>query len=234
MATILDVRNLTLNFRTDEGLISPVRDVSFSLEKGKTLGIVGESGSGKSISTKAVMQLLPGIASIADASEISYVRKDGKQIDIAKIHRDDPRLHKLRGGEIGMIFQEPMASFSPVYTIGNQIMEAILLHRGVSRRQAREIAIEMLDKVGLTNPAQRVDQFPHELSGGMRQRAMIALALSAGPQLLIADEPTTALDVTIQAQVLQLMRDLQTELDMSMIFITHDLGVVAQVADDIA
>lgn len=155
-------------------------------------------------------------------------------MDIAKIRRNDPRLHRLRGGEIGMIFQEPMASFSPVYTIGNQIMEAIMLHRGVSRRHAREIATEMLDKVGLTNPAQRVDQYPHELSGGMRQRAMIALALSAGPQLLIADEPTTALDVTIQAQVLKLMRDLQTELEMSMIFITHDLGVVAQVADDIA
>ncbi len=234
MTKILDVRNLTLNFRTDEGLISPVRNVSFSLEKGKTLGIVGESGSGKSISTKAVMQLLPGIASIGEDSQINYIAKNGKAVDIAKIHRNDRRMHHLRGGEIGMIFQEPMASFSPVYTIGNQIMEAIMLHRKVSRRQARDIAIEMLDKVGLTNPGQRVDQYPHELSGGMRQRAMIALALSAGPQLLIADEPTTALDVTIQAQVLKLMRDLQTELDMSMIFITHDLGVVAQVADDVA
>lgn len=234
MSKVLDVKNLTLSFRTDEGLISPVRNVSFSLDKGKTLGIVGESGSGKSISTKAVMQLLPGNASIAEDSQINYISKSGKAIDIAKVRRNDPRLHRLRGGEIGMIFQEPMASFSPVYTIGNQMMEAILLHRGVARRQAKEIAVEMLDKVGLTNPAQRFDQFPHELSGGMRQRAMIALALSAGPQVLIADEPTTALDVTIQAQVLKLMRDLQAELEMSMIFITHDLGVVAQVADDIA
>lgn len=234
MANILDVKNLTLSFRTDEGLIQPVRDVSFSLEKGKTLGIVGESGSGKSVSTKAVMQLLPGIASIDQGSEINYVMKDGKSVDLAKIRPHDPRMGVIRGGEIGMIFQEPMASFSPIYTIGNQIMEAIRLHRRLNKRQARELAIEMLDKVGITNPSARVDQFPHEMSGGMRQRAMIALALSAGPQLLIADEPTTALDVTIQAQVLQLMRDLQTELGMSMIFITHDLGVVAQVADDIA
>ncbi|MCG7492169.1 ABC transporter ATP-binding protein [Thalassobius sp. Cn5-15] len=234
MGNILDVKNLTLNFRTDEGLIQPVRNVSFSLEKGKTLGIVGESGSGKSVSTKAIMQLLPGTASIAEESQINYVMKDGQSIDLAKVRARDPRMGVVRGGEIGMIFQEPMASFSPIYTIGNQIMEAIRLHRGLNKRQARELAIEMLDKVGLTNPSVRVDQFPHEMSGGMRQRAMIALALSAGPQLLIADEPTTALDVTIQAQVLQLMRDLQSELGMSMIFITHDLGVVAQVADDIA
>ncbi len=234
MSTILDVKNLTLSFRTDEGLVKPVRDVSFSLERGKTLGIVGESGSGKSVSTKAVMQLLPGIASVDPASQINYTAKNGETFDIAKIRPGDPRMGKIRGGEIAMIFQEPMASFSPIYTIGNQIMEAIQLHRGLNKRQARELAIEMLDKVGITNPVARVDQYPHEMSGGMRQRAMIALALSSGPQLLIADEPTTALDVTIQAQVLRLMRDLQAELGMSMIFITHDLGVVAQVADDIA
>ena len=233
MSQILDVQNLTLSFRTDEGLVSTVRNVSFSLEKGKTLGIVGESGSGKSVSTKAVMQLLPGIASIGEASHINYLMKNDDMIDIAKIRPHDPRMRKIRGGEIAMIFQEPMASFSPIYTIGNQIIEAILLHRHVGKREAREIAIEMLGKVGITNPGERIDQFPHEMSGGMRQRAMIALALSSGPQLLIADEPTTALDVTIQAQVLNLMRDLQAELGMSMIFITHDLGVVSQVADDL-
>ncbi|MBO9475825.1 ABC transporter ATP-binding protein [Shimia sp. R10_1] len=234
MSTILDVKNLSLSFRTDEGIVQPVRNVSFSLEKGKTLGIVGESGSGKSVSTKAVMQLLPSIASVDQDAQINYTTKSGEVLDLSKISPADPQMRKIRGGEIGMIFQEPMASFSPIYSIGNQIMEAILLHRQVSKRQAREIAIEMLDKVGITNPQVRVDQFPHEMSGGMRQRAMIALALSSGPQLLIADEPTTALDVTIQAQVLNLMRDLQAELGMSMIFITHDLGVVAQVADDVA
>lgn len=234
MSPILDVKNLTVSFRTDEGLITPVRDVSFSLEKGKTLGIVGESGSGKSVTTKALMQLLPGVAQINTGAEISYVMKSGQTVDLASLRPRDPRMRQIRGGELAMIFQEPMASFSPIYSIGNQIMEAITLHRAMSKRQAREIAIEMLDKVGITEPHKRIDQYPHEMSGGMRQRAMIALALSSGPQLLIADEPTTALDVTIQAQVLQLMRDLQAELGMSMIFITHDLGVVAQVADDIA
>jgi len=231
---ILSVENLSIDFRTDEGLIRPVRDVSFEVEAGRTLGIVGESGSGKSVSTKAVMRLLPSVAQIAPGAQIKYRTKAGTQIDIARLGARDRQLQSLRGGEIGMIFQEPMASFSPVYTIGNQIMEAILLHRNMNRREARAYAIEMLDKVGITEPARRVDQYPHELSGGMRQRAMIALALSAGPAVLIADEPTTALDVTIQAQVLKLMRRLQDEMGMGMIFITHDLGVIAQIADDVA
>ena len=234
MARILTVDNLSIDFRTDEGLVSPVRQVSFSVEKGRTLGIVGESGSGKSVTTKAVMRLLPKNAAISEGSKIDYAAKDGTIIDVAGLKPRDRALKKLRGGEIGMIFQEPMASFSPVYTVGNQIMEAILLHRNVTRRQARHMAIDMLDRVGITKPAQRVDQYPHELSGGMRQRAMIAVALSAGPALLIADEPTTALDVTVQAQVLKLMRGLQDEMEMGMIFITHDLGVIAQVADDVA
>ncbi|GAB4542903.1 MAG: ABC transporter ATP-binding protein [Roseibium sp.] len=231
---MLTVEDLSISFRTDEGLISPVQGVSFAVEAGKTLGLVGESGSGKSITTKALMRLLPGNASLSDATRITYRAKDGRDIEIHEISPKSRALRRLRGGEIGMIFQEPMASFSPVYTIGNQMMEAIRLHRGCGRRQARELAVEMLDKVGISNPAERVDQYPHEMSGGMRQRAMIALALSAGPALLIADEPTTALDVTIQAQVLDLMRDLQRDLGMAMIFITHDLGVIAQIADEVA
>ena len=231
---MLTVENLSISFDTDEGRITPVQGVSFSVQAGKTLGIVGESGSGKSISTKALMRLLPRNSSLSPETRITYVRKDGKELEIHKINPKSRELGKLRGGEIGMIFQEPMASFSPVYTIGNQMMEAIRLHRGVGKNEAREIAVEMLNKVGISNAPQRVDQYSHEMSGGMRQRAMIALALSAGPALLIADEPTTALDVTIQAQVLELMRELQRDLGMAMIFITHDLGVIAQIADEVA
>jgi len=234
MDTILEVRNLTISFRTDEGLITPVKDVGFSLAPGRTLGLVGESGSGKSVSTKALMRLLPGNAVLGGESRIRYRARDGSEIAVEGLHPRSRAIRRLRGGEIGMIFQEPMASFSPVYTIGNQMIEAIRLHKGLGGRAAKALAIEMLARVGLSEPATRVDQYPHELSGGMRQRAMIALALSAGPALLIADEPTTALDVTIQAQVLDLMRDLQRELGMAMIFITHDLGVIAQIADDIA
>ncbi|WP_417711548.1 ABC transporter ATP-binding protein [Roseibium aggregatum] len=231
---MLNVENLSISFRTDEGLITPVQGVSFKVEPGKTLGLVGESGSGKSITTKALMRLLPGNASLSGETRITYSAKDGNEVEIHKIKPNARSLRQLRGGEIGMIFQEPMASFSPVYTIGNQMMETIRLHRGCGKREARELAVEMLEKVGISNPSERIDQYPHEMSGGMRQRAMIALALSAGPALLIADEPTTALDVTIQAQVLDLMRDLQRDLGMGMIFITHDLGVIAQIADEVA
>ncbi|MBE1284046.1 MAG: ATP-binding cassette domain-containing protein [Rhodobacteraceae bacterium] len=231
---MLKVENLTISFQTDEGLITPVQGVSFEVAPGRTLGIVGESGSGKSVSTKALMRLLPGNARMSAKTRITYANKAGEPVRIDRLKPKSRSLRQLRGGEIGMIFQEPMASFSPVYTIGNQMMEAIRLHRKASKKEAREIAIAMLDRVGISNSAARVDQYPHELSGGMRQRAMIALALSAGPALLIADEPTTALDVTIQAQVLELMAELQRDLGMGMIFITHDLGVIAQVADEIA
>ncbi|MBO6826241.1 MAG: ABC transporter ATP-binding protein [Sneathiella sp.] len=234
MDDMLKVENLSIAFRTDEGLIAPVQGVSFSVQKGKTLGLVGESGSGKSISTKALMRLLPGTAILGEDTKMTYRAKNGEIIDIEKLAPNSRKTRHLRGGEIGMIFQEPMASFSPVYTVGNQMMEAIRLHRDMNKKEAREFAIEMLDKVGISNPAQRIDQYAHEMSGGMRQRAMIALTLSAGPQLLIADEPTTALDVTIQAQVLELMSDLQRDLGMGMIFITHDLGVIAQIADEVA
>ncbi|GGB46951.1 ABC transporter ATP-binding protein [Roseibium aquae] len=231
---MLSVKNLSISFDTDEGRITPVRDVSFFVPQGKTLGIVGESGSGKSVSTKALMRLLPGNAKLSPESEILYRTKTGHELAIHSLKPSSRELGRLRGGEIGMIFQEPMASFSPVYSVGNQMMEAIRLHRGVGKGEARAIALDMLNRVGISNAAHRIDQYSHEMSGGMRQRAMIALALSAGPALLIADEPTTALDVTIQAQVLELMRELQQDLGMSMIFITHDLGVIAQIADEVA
>ncbi|MGF1474634.1 MAG: ABC transporter ATP-binding protein [Geminicoccaceae bacterium] len=234
MTKLLSVEDLSISFRTDEGVIAPVQGVSFEVEAGKTLGLVGESGSGKSVSTKALMRLLPKSAVIGPQSKMHYTAKDGTLVEIEKLRNSGGTIRRLRGGEIGMIFQEPMASFSPVYTIGNQMTEAIRLHKRVGKREARDQAISMLDKVGISNPAGRIDQYAFEMSGGMRQRAMIALALAAGPRLLIADEPTTALDVTIQAQVLDLMRDLQKDLGMGMIFITHDLGVIAQIADEIA
>ena len=234
MSDLLTVEQLGVQFRTDEGMVPAVEQVSFRLERGKTLGLVGESGSGKSVATKALMRLLPANARLTPASQIRYTTKAGRQLAVEQLSGSGREVHQLRGGEIGMIFQEPMASFSPVYTVGHQIVEAIRLHRPLGRRAARAAAIAILDKVGITNPDRRIDQYPHELSGGMRQRAMIALALVAEPALLIADEPTTALDVTIQAQVLELMRELQQQLGMAMIFISHDLGVIAQIADEVA
>jgi oligopeptide/dipeptide ABC transporter ATP-binding protein len=230
---LLEIENLSIRFATDEGPVTPVHGVSFGLDTGRTLGIVGESGSGKSVTTKAIIRLLPGSATILPGSRIRYRMRSGEMVDVETLSPNARALRRMRGGEIGMIFQEPMASFSPVYTIGNQMIEMIRIHKPLNRRQARELAVEMLAKVGLSNPGHRVDQYPHELSGGMRQRAMIAMALSVGPSLLIADEPTTALDVTIQAQVLDLMRSLRDELGMAIIFISHDLGVINQIADDV-
>ncbi len=229
---LLEVTNLGITFNSDEGLVRAVDGISFTANKGKTLGIVGESGSGKSVTAQSIMRLLPNSAMIDDDSRITFYRDSGP-VEITALDNRSQEMRELRGGDIAMIFQEPMSSFSPVYTIGNQIMEAILQHRKVDKKEAKEIAINMLDKVGIANPGVRVDQYPFELSGGMRQRAMIAVALSTNPALLIADEPTTALDVTIQAQILELMRGLKDELDMSIIFITHDLGVIAQVAQEI-
>lgn len=231
---LLKVENLSITFATDEGPVTPVRNVSFTLEKGQTLGLVGESGSGKSISTKALMGLLPSTARLGDQSQIYYCNKQGETLAIEHLKPSNKQLQRLRGGEMGMIFQEPMASFSPVYSIGNQMIEAIRQHKGLSKKAARGLAIETLTKVGISNPQYRVDQYPHELSGGMRQRAMIALALATEPALLIADEPTTALDVTLQAQVLALMHTLQKTEGMAMIFISHDLAVISQIADHIA
>ena len=231
---LLEVKNLKVTFRTDEGLVRAVDGIDFSVERGKTLGIVGESGSGKSVSTKAIMKLLPRTAIIDSDSQISFTKATGERIDIHKLSLNGRDIRKLRGGQIGMIFQEPMASFSPVYTIGNHMIEAIRTHdRTASKKDARQTAISMLERVGISNPEVRIDQYPFELSGGMRQRAMIAMALATSPLLLIADEPTTALDVTIQAQILALFKELQTEFDMGVIFISHDLGVISQVADEI-
>ncbi len=230
---LLQVIDLKVSFRSDEGLVRAVDGVTFDLAQGLTLGLVGESGSGKSVTTKAVMQLLPNNAVVDPASRL-YFRTERTAADIATLAPRSREMRRIRGGEIAMIFQEPMASFSPVYTIGNQMMEAIRLHRHVGKAEAREIAVDMLDRVGIANPALRVRQYPHELSGGMRQRAMIALALSTRPALLIADEPTTALDVTTQAQVLELLDELRRDFAMAMIFITHDMGVIAQVAQAVA
>ncbi len=230
---LLEVENLKISFKTDEGIVTAVDGINFSVRLGQTLGIVGESGSGKSVSTWSIMRLLPKNSIIDENSSIRFRRKSGKIVEITKLKTKSKELREIRGGEVALIFQEPMSSFSPVYTIGNQIMEAVLQHRDVSDEEAEEIAVDMLDRVGISNPRQRFKQYPFELSGGMRQRAMIAVALSMNPSLLIADEPTTSLDVTIQAQILELMNELQKDLGMSIIFITHNLGVIAQVADEI-
>jgi len=231
---IIEVKGLEISFKTDEGLICAVDGVNFSVRRGKTLGLVGESGSGKSVSTWAIMKLLPKNAVIHKNSSILLKLKDGSVVDVAKLSPSGHMIENIRGGEVSIVFQEPMSSFSPVHTIGNQISEAIINHRKVDEHEAKEIAVKMLDRVGIPNPGRRFNEYPFELSGGMRQRAMIAIALCTNPSLLIADEPTTSLDVTIQAQVLELMKELQNEIKMSSIFITHNLGVIAQMADEIA
>ena len=222
--TILEVRNLQTHFRSDAGPIKAVDGVSFSVRKGETLAVVGESGSGKSVTSLSIMRLIPPRAGGIAGGQVLF---EGR--DIAAIPERDMRT--IRGNEISMVFQEPMTSLTPVHTVGRQIAEAILVHEKVSVATSRERAIEMLDLVGIPEPRRRASAFPHQLSGGMRQRVMIAIALACRPKLLIADEPTTALDVTVQAQILDLMRRLQKELGMSILFITHDLGVVAEMAD---
>jgi len=231
-AKVLEVRDLKVNFYTEEGTTEAVRGVSFSLTRGKCLAIVGESGSGKSVSAYAVMRLIQKPGRI-EGGEILFYPEQGEPISILKLREKDPRLYALRGGWMSMVFQEPMASLSPVHTVGNQIMEAILLHQKLSKTEAMDLSVEMLGKVGIPKPETRVNQYPYELSGGMRQRVVIAMALVCRPQLLICDEPTTALDVTLQAQILRLIRELQQELGTSVLFITHDMGVVAQVADEV-
>ena len=230
--TLLSVDNLTLRFQTDEGLITAVDDVSFTLKPGEVMGLVGESGSGKSVTAKSIMQLNPGNAVYDRASRITLNLESGP-VDVLSLRR--PRdMQVVRGGAVSMIFQEPMASFAPAITIGDQMVEQLVLHKGVSQKEAASISIEMLERVGISDASKRFKQYAFELSGGMRQRAMIAMALSTRPKLLIADEPTTALDVTIQAQVIDLMKDLVAEFGMAIIFITHDLGVIAQTADKVA
>ncbi|MEK6600787.1 MAG: ABC transporter ATP-binding protein [Candidatus Binatota bacterium] len=227
MAELIRIRNLQSSFFTPDGEVRAVDGVSFEIEEGKTLGLVGESGCGKSVTALSILRLVPSPPGRVVGGEIFYRGRD-----LLKLKGEAMR--KIRGNEISMIFQEPMTSLNPVFTIGNQIGEAIRLHQGLGKKETREKTIEMLQLVKIADPGSRIDDYPHQLSGGMRQRVMIAMALSCNPSLLIADEPTTALDVTIQAQILELMKELQEKLGMSLLLITHDLGVVAEQADEVA
>ncbi|MCS7058692.1 MAG: ABC transporter ATP-binding protein [Meiothermus sp.] len=226
---LVEVKDLKVHFFTDDGVVKAVDGVSFHINKGETLAVVGESGSGKSVTSLAMMRLIPTPPGKIVGGQMLFRGKDGKLRDLAK--EDEATMRRIRGNDIAMIFQEPMTSLNPVYTVGDQIAEAIVLHQGKSRKEALEQAAEMLDLVGIPEPRKRLANYPHQMSGGMRQRVMIAMALSCNPSLLIADEPTTALDVTIQAQILELMKKLQEEIGMSILFITHNLGVVAEMAD---
>ena len=233
MDTVLEVNNLKTYFYIEQGVVRAVDGVSFTLQAGKTLGIVGESGCGKSVTSRTIMRLLsPSLARIVDGS-IKYFPAEGPPVELTRVDPYGDQIRDIRGNEIAMIFQEPMTSLNPVYTIGQQIMEAILLHQDVQKDAARARAIDVLRLVGIPLPEQRVDQYPHEFSGGMRQRAMIAMALSCNPRILIADEPTTALDVTIEAQILELIQQIQQDNDMALIMITHDLNVIGEVADHV-
>jgi len=226
---ILEVKNLKTEFHTEEGIVRAVNDVSFTLDRGETLGIVGESGSGKSVTSLTVMKLIPMPPGKIAGGEILYHHPNGTVEDIVQI--SEPEMRKLRGNEISMIFQEPMTSLNPVFTCGNQVIEAIILHQKLSKVKAKQIAIDLFDKVQLPNPNRIYNAFPHQLSGGQKQRVMIAMAMSCNPGILIADEPTTALDVTVQKTILELMNDLKKKIETSIIFITHDLGVIAEIAD---
>ncbi len=226
---LLEVKNLVTEFKTDDGIVKAVNDISFVLHRGETIGIVGESGSGKSVTSLSAMRLIPNPPGRIASGEINFHKKDGTVVDLTKITEEEMR--KYRGNEISMIFQEPMTSLNPVFTCGDQVVEAIVLHQKVTKKQAQEITLKMFEKVKLPNPQRILDAYPHQLSGGQKQRVMIAMAMSCNPSILIADEPTTALDVTVQATILDLMAQLKGEIDSSIIFITHDLGVIAEIAD---
>ena len=233
--TILRIKDLHTYFYTDIGVARALNGVNFEIPRGKVMGVVGESGCGKSVTSLSIMRMVTKPGKIVKG-EITYFRKDRETgditpIDLTSLEKMGPAMRAIRGAEMSMIFQEPMTSLNPSYTVGDQIMEAIILHQGADRNEAKEKAIEILTSVGMANPALVVNRYPHELSGGMRQRAMISLALSCTPQILFADEPTTALDVTTEAQILDVMRDLQQRINMTIIFITHNLGVVAQMCD---
>jgi peptide/nickel transport system ATP-binding protein len=234
--TILALKDVKVHFKLDEGVLKAVDGVDFELEHGKTLGIVGESGCGKSVATNAILRLLPGYAKVE--GEILLYEKDGKRLEkpvnIGELGGNSPEIRSIRGRNIAMIFQEPMKAFSPILSVGDQVTEPILLHVTGDRKEAERLAVNMFRQVGISNPEQRLKEYPHQLSGGMRQRAMIAMALVSDPAVLIADEPTTALDVTIQAQVLKLINDLKRNKGSSVIFITHDLGVIAEMSDYVA
>src|SRR3981189_3282066 len=223
---LLEVKDLSVHFETEDGIVKAVDGISYSVERGKALGIVGESGSGKSVSSMTVM----GLTRAGNARISGSIMFDGKDL----LQASDEEIRKGRGGDLAMIFQDPLSSLHPFYKIGDQLVEAVQAHRDVSKAQARERAVEMLGLVGIPDPRRRIDSYPHEFSGGMRQRVMTAMALINDPKLLIADEPTTALDVTVQAQILELIQRLQRELDTAVVMITHDLGVVAEVTEEIA
>ena len=227
---LLDIRNLVTAFHTATGRVPAVDGVSLAIEPGRTLGLVGESGCGKSVTAMSILRLVaaPGVI------ESGSILLDSPAGPVDLVSLPEPRLRKVRGGRIGMIFQEPMTSLNPVFPVGEQVAEAVLLHKGCSREAARARALEMLSLVRLADPERRLDEYPHQLSGGMRQRVMIAMALACEPDLVIADEPTTALDVTIQAQILDLLADLRRRLGTAILLITHDLGVVAETCDDVA
>lgn len=226
---LLEVKNLITEFHTEEGIVRAINDISFDIYRGETVGIVGESGSGKSVTSLSIMRLIPIPPGKIAGGEIIYHTKDGRQVDLLKISEDEMR--GFRGNDISMIFQEPMTSLNPVFTCGDQVAEAIILHQKVSAEKAKKITIEMFEKVQLPTPERIFSAYPHQLSGGQKQRVMIAMAMSCDPDILIADEPTTALDVTVQKTILELMNDLKDELDSSVIFITHDLGVIGEIAD---
>ena len=227
MAALLQIRDLRTSFFTSDGEVRAVDGVTFDIEEGKTMGLVGESGCGKSVTALSVMHLLSKGVGRVVGGEILYRGQNLAEFS-------DQQMRDIRGNEISMIFQEPMTSLNPVFSIGDQIAESVRLHQGFSKKEARDRAIEMLQLVKIAEPDKRIDEYPHQLSGGMRQRVMIAMALSCNPSLLMADEPTTALDVTIQAQILELIKELQEQLGMSVLLITHDLGVVAEQADEVA
>lgn len=237
MTTLLEMNDLRVHFFTDEGVVKAVDGVSYAIESGKTLCVVGESGSGKSVTARAILGIVHAPGKVVSGS-IRYHKPlpngQTEMIDIAALDPRGAKIRSIRGAEIAMIFQEPMTSLSPLYTVGVQIIEAIRIHNDISKAEARNRAIELLRQVGIPRPEMRVDEYPFRLSGGMLQRCMIAMALSCNPRLLIADEPTTALDVTTQAQILDLMFELQDTYNMAILFITHDLGVVAEIADEVA
>jgi peptide/nickel transport system ATP-binding protein len=241
--TLVELRDIKTHFFLEEGTVRAVDGVSFKVKRGEVLGVVGESGCGKSITARSILRIVPNPGKITEGQILfrhsagngngNGISQADEVIDLTQLDPNGQDIRNIRGGEISMIFQEPMTSLSPVHTIGNQIMEVIILHQNISKQEAREKTLEMLNQVGMPQPSRTIDRYPHQLSGGMRQRAMIAMAMSCHPKLLIADEPTTALDVTTEAQILTLMRRLQDELGMAIMFITHNLGVVAQMTKDV-
>ena len=231
--TVIEVADLSVQFAVDEGNLKAVDHVSFAINEQQMFGLIGESGCGKTVTAQSLMRLVPKPGRIVNG-QIHYHGESGGRIDLAGEDATGPVIRGIRGKEIAMIFQEPMSSLSPIHSIGNQLMEPILLHVTRNKREAYETALDMLDLVGISNPAQRMDEYPHHFSGGMRQRVMIAMALSCRPRLLIADEPTTALDVTVQAQILDLIAQAQTQFQMAVLYITHDLGIIAEICDEVA